>query len=90
MFTFSHQWSADQTAGREKEGNLQWEMSGNAIIKQCQLPEIKACLGYMLSSRPIPNRPCLHSENRACAVAMALDVIAGIIKPNSETNINLQ
>lgn len=90
MFTSSHQWNAAQTAGREEGGNLQWEMSGNAIIKQHQLPEIKACLGYSLSSRPIPNRPCLPSENRASAVAMALDVIPGIVKPNSETNINLQ
>lgn len=34
MFTSSHQWSAAQTAGREEGDNLQWEMSGNAIIKQ--------------------------------------------------------
>lgn len=88
MFTSSHQWSADQTTGREEGGNLQWEMSGNAIIKQHQLPEVgdQGLLGLHAEF----NRPCLPSENRASAVAMALDVIAGIVKPNSETNINLQ
>lgn len=86
MFTSSLQWSADKTAGRE--GGRQLTVGG--VWKCChkqhhQLPEIKACLGYTLSSRPIPNRPSLHSENRACVVAMALDVIPGIVKPNSET-----
>lgn len=79
MFTSSLQWRADQTAGRE--GGRQLTVGGvwKCCHKQHQLPEIKACLGYTLSSRPIPKRPSLHSENRACVVAMALDVIPGIV-----------